>query len=101
MSSDPSQAANAIPFYEAGGSWANFTAANAGVQIKTGAGSLRGVLVGTPGTSIALYDAVGATTTPITIYNTTILGLAEMPAAFTNGLWAVILGTGNITVFYR
>lgn len=86
-----------------GDSFVNFTAANAGTQVKPGAGVLKKVTVNDPGTTmvISLYDATSATN-PIAIIKA-VSGTLIFDVAFTTGLYAVVSGgaVGNLTISYQ
>lgn len=78
---------------------------NASTQVKTGAGTLQGVIVNTPGvtSTLALYDGTSASGTPIATINTAQAFGEEFNLAFTTGLFAVTAGgtPANLTITYE
>lgn len=87
-----------------GNSSKNYVAANAGDQIKTGAGVLRGVNVNTAGagSSLVLYDGTSTSGTKLGTFSTAALASLSMNLAFTTGLFAVLAGgtPADVTVSY-
>lgn len=73
--------------------------------VKTGAGKVVGVVIGSHSSgTLKLWDALTATT-PILV-NTMTFGAAERfiplyDAVFSTGLYATIGGTADITIVYR
>jgi len=100
-SSDPGNPASATPSYQAGSAFKNFTAANAGVQLATGFGSARRIVVGAAGTSVALYDGTSSAGAPITIFSTTAIGSYELDCVYAVGLFAIVVVTGNVTIVWK
>ena len=84
-------------------SFVNYSTAQAGTQIKTGAGILKRVVISNPGTAmtIALYDALSATNPIATI--AAAFGALEFNVSFATGLFVVIAGTavGDVTISYQ
>lgn len=87
-------------------SFANFNAATAGTQIKTGSGVLGGLNVNTleASSSITLYDGTNTSGKKIGTFATTAAGNVVLPVggvAFLTGLFAVVVSTPDVTVFYK
>jgi hypothetical protein len=82
---------------------ANFAAANAGVQIKAGPGVLVSVNVNTAvaNSTVTLFDGTSAAGKKLGTWSTAALGQILANFAFTTGLFAVIVGTSDITIGYR
>ena len=83
----------------------NIAAANAGVQIKTGPGVLASMNVNTivANSTITLFDGLSAAGKKLGAWNT---GAGAPPQAlvglaFTTGLFAVVVGTSDVTVGFR
>lgn len=81
-------------------SFKNFIAATAGVAVKSGAGSLLSVVIGTgvASATIALYDGTSTSGTPITVVSAAAPIALDFGVAFKVGLFAVVVGTPNVTV---
>ena len=109
--SDPEVGANATPVWIAPGPAAltkNYSANTAGNQIKTGAGTLLGILVNTAGltSSIVLYDGTSTAGTKLGTWSTlaqAALAIGAGGIPFTVGLFAVLAGgtPADVTVQYR
>lgn len=92
-----------------GSSFLNLTAAGTSNAIKSGAGTLKRIVIGSQATvagSLVLYDALTATGTIITTLNTLVSlpGSIEVNAAFSTGLTAVMSTSGtsaNVTLVYE
>lgn len=71
-------------------------------NIKSSQGAILGFYVNsTTAGTIQFYDsATNTTTAPITGLITPAIGFHRLPAAFADGLYAVIGGTLNVTVIY-
>ena len=86
------------------GAGVHFNAANAGYAIKTGAGLLRSITVGTPAAgTMTLYDNTSATGTPILVvtYIAATQPFTITPdQSFTTGLFAVVTGSADVVVSY-
>jgi len=99
----------AIPAYlvTPPGSAASFKniAANGNSQVKTGPGTLQGVIVNTLGvtSTLALYDGTSASGTPIATINTAQAFGEEFNLAFATGLFAVTAGgtPANVTITFE
>lgn len=80
----------------------NYSAANAGTQIKTGIGSFRRVVVntGVAAATITLYDGTSSGGTVIASISTATQTDLEYGVQFNTGLFAVVVGTANVTVVY-
>ncbi len=89
----------AIPVYQASSWWQSITTAGI-YAIQTGTGSVDALIVGTTGMTITLYDNTSATGTPI-ITITPALGYTPIRVQYLAGLYAVVTGTGAITVTGR
>jgi hypothetical protein len=88
-----------------GATLANFSAATAGTQIKTGAGTLFGLSVntGASGASVTLYDGTSTAGGKIGTYSATAQGGPTLPLAgiaFATGLFVVIVNAPDVTVSY-
>lgn len=85
-------------------SYAHFNAANTGAIVKNATGSLRAVIVGKKSTgagSITLYDSPSSAANLIaTIDTDNIAGALPFDLKFINGLYAVIVGSPDVTVVY-
>lgn len=97
-------AAGAIPVYIAAiGSAKNITT-DVGTLVKTGAGTLNAITVGTAGTgsTAAIYDGIDNTGTLLSTATTTAQGQIPYGIPFATGLYIVTAGAGaaNLTVSY-
>lgn len=86
--------------------FAHFSTAQAGVQIKTGAGTLKGVLVGIAGasSSLTLYDGTSTAGALITTISTNgQANLSDLNIQFSTGLFAVLAGSTipDVTIAYN
>ena len=88
---------------EAGDSFVNYSTAQAGVQVKTGAGTLKKVVINNPGSAmtISLYDGTSATNPIANI--AAAFGTLDFNVSFATGLYVVIGGTtiGDVTISYQ
>jgi hypothetical protein len=71
-------------------------------QIKTGAGSLHGVVVGiaAAGATVALYDGLNTSGTPIGVVDASTVRSAIFDCQYNTGLYMVVTGTPAVTVTY-
>ncbi len=92
-------------FSNSGSSFTNYAANNTGVQVKSGAGVLTGIVVNTGGTTstLTLYDGTSALGTKIGTFATTTQGFVGMNIQFSTGLFAVLAGAAaaDVTIQYR
>jgi hypothetical protein len=83
----------------------NTAVANPGVQLKSGPGVLVSINVNTivAASTITLYDGTSTAGKKLGTWNTGTAAPAQALAnfAFTNGLFAVVVGTSDVTVGYR
>jgi hypothetical protein len=88
----------------------NIVGANAGVQLKTGAGSLQQISLNTVGTTstIVLYDGISTAGKKLGTWSTaasnilSAIGQVYPNLAYTTGLFAVTTGTvADVTVGFR
>jgi len=108
MSFPNSQAkpASAIPVYNGGGNFHNFSTSTAGYQVKLGAGVAMRVTVNTAGTgtTLALYDGTDNTGAVIATNATTSQVSLGLYAQFSVGLFTVATagsGAANLTITYH
>jgi hypothetical protein len=69
--------------------------------IKSGAGILHMMCVNTVGTTVVLFDNTAGSGTKIASWTTTALGCFQMDVAFSLGLTAVTVGSGDLTFAYQ
>lgn len=69
--------------------------------IKSGAGILHIMCVNTVGTTVVLFDNTAGSGTKIASWTTTALGCFQMDVAFSVGLTAVTVGSGDLTFAYQ
>jgi hypothetical protein len=82
---------------------ANIVGANAGVLVKTGAGSFRLLTINTPGTSstLVVYDGTSTAGTKLGTFATTTQNSFGLNLRVSVGLFVVTTGTGSdITIGY-
>ena len=98
-------ASNVLQSVNPGAKAKNYSANNAGDQVKTGAGLLQGLTINTGGTtsSATLYDGTSTSGTKLATVATTALGSLTFNIAFTTGLFVVLAGgaAADVTVTYR
>jgi hypothetical protein len=98
------QPAGAIPVYTTGMAYKNITAA-ANTLVKTGAGTLDALIIGTggAGSSAIIYDGTDATGTVIGTVSTAAAGYLPFNIIFHTGLFIATSGgtAANITVAYQ
>jgi hypothetical protein len=86
-------------------SFQNFSAANAGAQIKTGPGAFTGLSVNTAGTAstITLFDGTSTAGAKIGEFSTVTAGPFPRPSPiqFQMGLFAVVVAAADVTVLFR
>ncbi|MGQ9698525.1 MAG: hypothetical protein ACUVRO_11105 [Armatimonadota bacterium] len=79
--------------------------ATGGVLVKSGRGLLKGVVVGDPGTALAvtLYDSTTGSGTVVGVLKPATAGLVEYGVKFSNGLYVNVSATamGDLTVVYE
>lgn len=92
-------ASGAIPVYQASAWWESITSAGS-YAVQTGSGSVDALITGTTGMTITLYDNTTASGTPI-ITITPALGYTTIRVQYLVGLYAVVTGTGAITITGR
>ena len=81
----------------------NFSAANAGAQLKTGKGVLNGITVntGVAGASVALYDGTSTAGTKLgTFAATAQFGATSLGIPFTTGLFVVVTNAPDVTISF-
>ncbi|MDE2105751.1 MAG: hypothetical protein KGL39_51480, partial [Patescibacteria group bacterium] len=87
-----------------GASAKNYSANNAGDQVKTGAGVLQGLTINTAGTtsSVTLYDGLSTAGVKLATISSVAQGALTFNIAFTTGLFAVLAGgaAADVTLSY-
>jgi hypothetical protein len=101
-----SNPAGAIPIWDAGGNFHNFSTSTAGYQVKLGAGVAMRVTVNTAGTgtTLTLYDGTDNTGGVIATIATTSQISLGLYAQFSVGLFTVATagsGAANLTITYH
>jgi hypothetical protein len=82
----------------------NIAGANAGVQIKTGPGTLSSVAIntGVAGATVELFDGTSTAGKPLGIYSAAAqTGALPQNIAFTTGLFAVTSAATNVTIGFQ
>jgi hypothetical protein len=83
---------------------ASYSAISTSTLIKTGVGKVMGFFVSNSGGQVTLYDSLTASgTSIITTVTPSSSGAFNFPVAveFSTGLYARVIGTLNLTIFYK